>query len=63
MIITETEIILPRVVADGPLAPAIESLLAGQVEVLSWEVALSGNSDPVDAVYTFGCESFPWDAR
>lgn len=45
---------LPRVVADGPLAPAIEALLAGHVEVLPWDVALQGSREPVDAIYTYG---------
>ena len=45
---------LPRVVADGPLAPSILQLLEGQVEWLPWEVALNGSQEPVDAIYTYG---------
>lgn len=45
---------LPRVVADGPLATLIEHLLAGQVELLPWSVAVEGASRPVDAIYTYG---------
>ncbi|MDX1944226.1 MAG: D-glycerate dehydrogenase [Pirellulaceae bacterium] len=45
---------LPRVVADTPLNPVIESLLAGHVEILPWSVALAGSTVPVAAVYTYG---------
>ena len=45
---------LPRVVADGPLAPSILQLLEGQGEWLPWEVALNGSQEPVDAIYTYG---------
>jgi glyoxylate reductase len=45
---------LPRVVTDGPLAPAVEDLLRGRVELLPWDVALSGSATPVEAVYTYG---------
>jgi glyoxylate reductase len=44
----------PRIVADGPLAPAVLSLLADQVELLPWSVAEQGSSEPVDGVYTYG---------
>jgi glyoxylate reductase len=44
----------PRVVADGPLAPAVIEFLDGQVELLPWEVALNGSSDRVDGIYTYG---------
>lgn len=44
---------LPRVLADGPLAPAIALLLAGQVETCSWSTA--GECDPTIAgIYTYG---------
>lgn len=45
---------LPRVIADGPLAPAIEALLRDKVTVLPWSVAIAGSSEPIDAVYTYG---------
>jgi glyoxylate reductase len=45
---------LPRVVADLPLAPNIEALLAGKVELLPWDVALAGAREPVAAIYTYG---------
>jgi len=45
---------LPQVIADTPLAPAIESLLAGKVEVLPWEAALEGRREDVAALYTYG---------
>ncbi len=43
-----------RVIADTPLAPNIEKLLAGKVEILPWQVALDGTPEPVDALYTYG---------
>ena len=45
---------LPRVVADGPLAPAILDLLEGRVAWLPWQTALDGTREPVDAIYTYG---------
>ncbi|WP_425614445.1 2-hydroxyacid dehydrogenase [Anatilimnocola sp. NA78] len=45
---------LARVVADTPLNPVIESLLAGKVEILPWSVAMAGTSEPVAALYTYG---------
>ncbi|WP_406700609.1 D-glycerate dehydrogenase [Singulisphaera sp. Ch08] len=44
----------PRVVADGPLDATIDDLLRGVVEILPWEVALKGSSDPIDGIYTYG---------
>lgn len=45
---------LPRVVADGPFTPAIDALLQGRVELLPWDVALSGSTESVDGIYTYG---------
>ncbi len=45
---------LPRVVADGPLAPAILKLLEGRVEWLTWQTALEGTTERVDGLYTYG---------
>jgi glyoxylate reductase len=45
---------LPRVAADTPLAPAIESLLAGKVEILPWSAAREGVRDDIAALYTYG---------
>jgi glyoxylate reductase len=45
---------LPRVIADGPLDPVILELLASRVELLPWEIATSGSSSPVEALYTYG---------
>jgi glyoxylate reductase len=50
----ENQANLPRVVADGPLAAAIEQLLQDRVMLLPWSVALDGTDTPVDAVYTYG---------
>lgn len=44
---------LPRVLADGPLAPTIEALLANETEVVPWE-ALRGSDEGVAGIYTFG---------
>jgi glyoxylate reductase len=54
---------LPRVLADGPLAPIILETMAGEVEWVPWSAASGsaattpGNSAPTDdivAVYTYG---------
>jgi glyoxylate reductase len=42
------------VIADSPLAPAVHEFLGGRVELLPWDVALDGSSEPVDALYTYG---------
>ena len=44
---------IARVIADGPLAPAVLSLLGDRVELLPWDVAVEGGSS-VDAIYTYG---------
>ncbi len=44
----------PRVVADGPLDNTVLGFMAGRVELLSWDVALRGTHETVDAVYTYG---------
>jgi glyoxylate reductase len=44
----------PKVVADGPLDSAVHEFLDGRVELLPWDVAVNGSSDPVDAIYTYG---------
>lgn len=45
---------LPRVVADGPLAPAVAELLEGKVQLLPWELTESATNEPVDGIYTYG---------
>jgi glyoxylate reductase len=45
---------VPRVVADTPLNPVIEEMLAGKVEILPWSVALERSREPIDAMYTYG---------
>ncbi|WP_254508257.1 2-hydroxyacid dehydrogenase [Anatilimnocola floriformis] len=45
---------LPRIIADTPLNPVIEELLAGKVEILPWVVALDGSREPIDGLYTYG---------
>lgn len=44
---------LPKVIADTPLATAIERLLADKVEVLPWAAATEARDD-VAALYTYG---------
>jgi glyoxylate reductase len=44
----------PRVIADTPLDPVIERLLAGKVEILPWEEAREGRREDVSALYTYG---------
>src|SRR5215471_9567409 len=45
---------LPLVIADTPLDPVIEGLLAGKVKVLPWSAALDGQRGDVAALYTYG---------
>lgn len=45
---------LPKIVADTPLDPVIDELLAGKVEILRWSVALEGSREPIDGIYTYG---------
>lgn len=45
---------LPKVLADTPLNPVIESLLAGKVEICPWEMALAGTHPEIAALYTYG---------
>jgi len=47
---TNTETKLPRVLADGPLAPIILETLAGEVDWVPWNAP----TDDVAAVYTYG---------
>jgi glyoxylate reductase len=44
----------PRVIADGPLAPAILALLGDRVALLPWSIAISGSDEPVEGIYTYG---------
>jgi glyoxylate reductase len=45
---------LPKIVADTPLNPVIDALLAGKVEILPWTVALEGSREPIAGLYTYG---------
>ncbi|MGC3972507.1 MAG: D-glycerate dehydrogenase [Pirellulales bacterium] len=45
---------LPRVMADGPLAPAVLDLLAGEVEWVPWTSEPSAEYADVAGVYTYG---------
>ena len=44
----------PNVIADTPLDPVIDGLLAGKVEILPWSAALEGQRTDVTALYTYG---------
>jgi glyoxylate reductase len=45
---------LPRVAADTPLDPVIDSLLAGKVEIVPWSATQAGVRDDITALYTYG---------
>ncbi|MCI0358814.1 MAG: D-glycerate dehydrogenase [Planctomycetaceae bacterium] len=45
---------LPRIAADMPLAPTIEQLLAGKVEVVPWSATQGPTRDDIVALYTYG---------
>lgn len=45
---------LPRVIADGPLSPALDAMLHGHVELLPWSAAEGDSDDSIDGVYTYG---------
>jgi glyoxylate reductase len=45
---------LPRVVADGPLDATLTDLLRDHVTLLPWEVALTGSSEIIGGIYTYG---------
>lgn len=49
-----TDASLPRVMADGPLAPIVLELLAGEVDWLPWEANGSTIRNEVAAIYTYG---------
>jgi glyoxylate reductase len=44
----------PRVVADGPLDDTVLGFMADRCDLLPWDVAISGTSEPLDGVYTYG---------
>jgi len=46
--------LLPLVLADVPLAPAIDEMLRGQVELLPWQSTGTAGADRVAAIYTYG---------
>jgi glyoxylate reductase len=45
---------LPRVVADLPLHPAIVQMLEGHVELLPWSIGLQGGPGTFAGIYTYG---------
>jgi glyoxylate reductase len=45
---------LPRVMADGPLAPFILESMVGKVCWVDWSEVASGEDEAVEAIYTFG---------
>ena len=45
---------LPRVIADEPLDAVVYELLDCKVEILPWDLAQRGTSEPVAGLYTYG---------
>jgi glyoxylate reductase len=45
---------LPNILADTPLAPALDERLAGKVKVVPWNAALAGQGTPIEAILTYG---------
>lgn len=45
---------LPKVIADGPLAPTILSMLEGKVQLLPWKLTEVGSDVPIGGIYTYG---------
>jgi glyoxylate reductase len=44
----------PRVLADLPVSPVVDDVLAGRVELLPWDAAAQPGADRIEAVYTYG---------
>ena len=44
----------PLVLADLPVGPVVEELLAGKVTLLPWSAANDAGADRIEAVYTYG---------
>jgi glyoxylate reductase len=44
----------PKIIADTPLAPAVNELLAGRVDILPWEAIGGPESSRVAGLYTYG---------
>jgi len=45
---------LPRVLADLPVSPAVEAMLAGRAELLPWSAAREAGGERIEAIYTYG---------
>lgn len=45
---------LPRVLADLPVSPTIERMLAGRIELLPWDSLQGAEAPSIAAVYTYG---------
>ncbi|MDB5311491.1 MAG: D-glycerate dehydrogenase [Gemmataceae bacterium] len=45
---------LPRVLADLPVAPTVTGLLATEVDLVPWSAANEVGADRIEAVYTYG---------
>jgi len=46
--------LLPRVLADLPVGPVVEELVAGKVALLQWSAADEPGADRIEAVLTYG---------
>jgi len=44
---------LPRVIADTPLPPSVQKLLAGNVEVLPWQAGLQGTDEAIEGIFVY----------
>lgn len=44
----------PRIIADGPLDDTVLGFMAGRLDLLPWDIAIHGTSEPLDGVYTYG---------
>src|SRR5439155_24877785 len=45
---------LPRVLADLPVGPVVERLVAGRVELAAWSAADEPGADRIEAILTYG---------
>ncbi len=44
----------PRVVTDGPLDDTVLGFMDDRLDLLPWDIAVSGTSEPIDGIYTYG---------
>ena len=44
----------PKVIADGPLDDTVLGFMDDRLELLPWGTTVTGTTDPVDGIYTYG---------